>query len=129
MNTLPTTQSTNGVIIPAGFAWGRLHSERESVCAALLGEANTFGDFIISLPETEPADSSARAVEWKHRELLRTRLRQIDDALDRVISGFYGHCSDCGKPIEEKRLRADLAVSHCLNCQHLDEPELTTHTL
>lgn len=129
MNTLHTTQPTNSVFIPAGTAWGRLHSERESVCNALLGEANAFGVSILNLPVTEPSDASAREIEWKQRELLRTRLRQIDDALDRVISGFYGHCSDCGKPIEERRLAADLAASHCLKCQRLDEPELTTHTL
>ena len=40
MNSHSTTQSTNSVFVPAGATWARLHSEREDVCAALLGNAN-----------------------------------------------------------------------------------------
>ncbi|HSE15507.1 MAG TPA: hypothetical protein VLB46_00555 [Pyrinomonadaceae bacterium] len=47
-----------------GFAWNRLHSEREDLCEALLKE--TFED---------------------RRRLLQTRLRTVDDALDRLMSG------------------------------------------
>jgi len=53
-----------------GFTWNRLHGEREEICEALLKE------------ETEG-----------RRRILQTRLRQIDDALDRLMSGSYGHPS------------------------------------
>lgn len=46
-----------------GFAWNRLHSEREDICEALLKE-----------DLKEP------------KELLEARLRKVDDALDRLMS-------------------------------------------
>jgi len=46
-----------------GFAWNRLHGEREDLCEALLKE------------ETE-----------SRRKVLQTRLRNVDDALDRLMS-------------------------------------------
>jgi len=53
--------------IPIGkdcFAWNSLHGEREELCEALIKE------------ETEIK-----------RHLLQARLRSIDDALDRLMSG------------------------------------------
>ena len=46
-----------------GFAWNRLHSEREDICESLLKEN----------PE-------------ERKELLQARLRKVDDALDRLMS-------------------------------------------
>ena len=46
-----------------GFAWNRLHSEREDICEALLHD--------------EPKE---------RKELLEARLRKVDDALDRLMS-------------------------------------------
>ena len=51
-----------------GMAWNRLHGEREEICEALLNE------------ETEG-----------RRQILQARLRGIDDALDRLMSGSYGY--------------------------------------
>jgi hypothetical protein len=50
-----------------GFAWNRLHGEREDLCEALVKE------------ETEGK-----------RHILQARLRRIDDALDRLMSGSFG---------------------------------------
>ena len=47
-----------------GFLWNRLHGEREELCEALVKE------------ETKD-----------ERQLLQARLRNIDDALDRLMSG------------------------------------------
>ena len=47
-----------------GFVWNRLHGEREELCEALVKE------------ETEDK-----------RHILQARLRSIDDALDRMMSG------------------------------------------
>jgi hypothetical protein len=51
-----------------GFVWNRLHEEREGLCEELLQE------------ETDG-----------RRKMLQTRLRKVDDALDRLMSGSYGH--------------------------------------
>jgi len=47
-----------------GFAWNRLHGEREDICETLLKET------------TE-----------SRRKVLQARLRNVDDALDRLMSG------------------------------------------
>lgn len=54
-----------------GLVWNRLHGERENICDALLKEASE-----------------------SRRDLLEARLRKLDDALDRLMSGFYGKRSD-----------------------------------
>lgn len=46
-----------------GFVWNRLHSEREEICEALI------------------------KVSGPLEEVLQARLRKIDDALDRLMSG------------------------------------------
>ena len=46
-----------------GFAWNRLHGEREDICEALLQDG----------PK-------------ERKDLLQARLRKIDDALDRLMS-------------------------------------------
>ena len=49
-----------------GFMWNRLHGEREELCERLLKD------------DTE-----------EHRKILQTRLRRVDDALDRLMSTLH----------------------------------------
>src|SRR5690348_7984030 len=79
-----------------GLIWNRLHEEREEICETLV--------------QTAGPDSAV------YRELLQARLRKLDDALDRLMSGSYGHCSQCGRPINEIKLDTDPATSLCLDC-------------
>jgi len=79
-----------------GFIWNRLHGEREEICETLIG---------ISGPNSTV-----------YLELLQARLRKLDDALDRLMSGSYGNCSKCGQAIDETRLDIDPALALCLNC-------------
>jgi len=51
-----------------GAIWHRLHGERENICEALLEPS-------LSDPET-----------YGRQESLQARLREIDDALDRLMS-------------------------------------------
>lgn len=55
----------------SGFMWNQLHGEREDICDALL-------------------KNSGPSLDEK-REVLQARLRKIDDALDHLMSGPYGH--------------------------------------
>ena len=81
-----------------GFCWNRLHGEREDLCEALLKH-----------PESsfQPLQS---------QQLLQARLRRVDDALDRLMSGSYGRCSKCGHAIEDTTLEIDPAWALCLQC-------------
>jgi len=78
-----------------GFTWNRLHAEREEICETLL---------------TEPT--------YIERQILQSRLRKVDDALDRLMSGAYGYCSRCGPAIESVKLEIDPAVALCRDCRN-----------
>ena len=42
--------------------------------------------------------------------------RRLVAALDRIETGDYGFCGDCGEPIAEKRLEIDPAITLCVSC-------------
>lgn len=46
-----------------------------------------------------------------------SRLQDILAALTRVESGQYGLCSNCGQPIDHKRLEALSTATLCINCE------------
>src|SRR5215217_8542454 len=77
-----------------GFVWNRLHGEREEICETLVKEATYVG-----------------------REILQTRLRRVEDALDRLMSGSYGYCSRCRHVIDDAKLEIDPAVALCPDCR------------
>jgi RNA polymerase-binding transcription factor DksA len=79
-----------------GSVWNRLHDEREDICEALLKETDE--------------------LSGAHCQSLQARLRRLDDALDRLMSGSYGFCARCGHPIEPVRLALDPAAGSCRDC-------------
>ena len=79
-----------------GLVWNRLHGERENICEGLLKD---FGPVL-----------------GQRRESLQARLRKVDDALDRLMSGSYGKCSKCGHSIDEMKLDIDPALALCHDC-------------
>ena len=87
-----------------GFVWNRLHGEREQICDALLNDSELVG-------------------EEDGKDLLQKRLRKVDDALDRLMSGSYGHCSKCGRTIDENRLEVDPVLGLCLDCWGAEHPD------
>ena len=95
-----------------GMVWNRLHSELEEVCEELLKE---------SPPDSEATTLESRVGQralneaW-HRELLQARLRKLDDALDRLMTGSYGSCCKCGRWIQDSKLDFDPAVAFCIDC-------------
>jgi len=97
-----------------GAIWQRLHSEREDICEALLKEPVP-GSGTKSMRSPSSVEDAPVSSLW-HRELLQARLRKIDDALDRLMSGSYGNCSECGKWIEDPKLEFDPAIAFCIGC-------------
>lgn len=118
MYTIETQPTTDNCFIKGGgVIWQQLHSEREHVCSSLLRNGVPVENAASTIHELEPADESSRDVDLRRTELLQMRLCSLDDALDRLMSGSYGICCECGKQIEPKRLNQDPAVSYCLACQ------------
>jgi hypothetical protein len=113
-----STNSIHLIEIPVGgnggLVWNRLHSEREDICEALLKEP-VAGSGTETVMHGMSKGDALRAANW-HRELLQSRLRKIDDALDRLMSGSYGNCSKCGRWIEDTKLDFDPAIAFCIDC-------------
>ena len=53
----------------------------------------------------------------------RVKIKQIDDALDRLDEGTYGMCESCGLEIAEERLQAMPFTRLCRDCQQEQEKE------
>ena len=53
----------------------------------------------------------------------RVKLKQIDDALERMDEGTYGICESCGLEIAEERLEAMPFSRLCRDCQQDEERE------
>ena len=47
---------------------------------------------------------------------LELKLKDVNNALDKIKNGTYGVCENCGKKIDEKRLLACPEAKTCLNC-------------
>ena len=108
----------------AALVWNRLHSEREDICEALLKEPVAGFRVRRQLHGLSKEDPSA--LPTGIRDLLQARLRKIDDALDRLMSGSYGNCCKCGKWIEDTKLDFDPAIEFCLGCWELQQEDERT---
>ncbi|HZI18277.1 MAG TPA: TraR/DksA family transcriptional regulator [Pyrinomonadaceae bacterium] len=102
----------------------RLLARRESLFS-LLNEAEKSSRERDLEATQDPADMAANAYT---KELLismsandRKLLELIDEALQRVESGDYGECVNCGEPVQEKRLDAVPWARYCLRCQDMQE--------
>jgi len=46
----------------------------------------------------------------------RTRLQEVDEALDHIENGTYGICEECGGPISLRRLEVRPVAKYCVPC-------------
>jgi|SRR5882724_2634502 len=111
-----------------GEAWELLQAEKEGVSREILGQGPLHHD-LIDVHEIEPSEESGQQIEWLRRGNLEERLRNLNDAQDRLIEGDYGVCVTCGDQINEQRLLADPAASMCFDCQRIAEGEILCRTL
>lgn len=67
------------------------------------------------------ADGSAgdpdHPLEKVWRRALRSQMREIDAALERLTGDGYGACEQCGEPISVQRLYAIPWARQCFRCQ------------
>ena len=66
---------------------------------------------------------SAKDIEFAMGELEGAELDAVDAALQRMASGAYGPCVDCGQAIAMARLQASPEVARCIRCQKAAELE------
>jgi DnaK suppressor protein len=47
---------------------------------------------------------------------LELRLKEVNEALEKIKENNYGHCEICKKDIQLDRLKANAAAKTCVNC-------------
>jgi RNA polymerase-binding transcription factor len=110
-----------------------LESARENLLetrAKLLGEIDSELRAERESNKDEGMDTYDLASEERDREINfilsdreRVKLKQIDDALERLDNGNYGVCESCGLEIAEERLIAMPFTTLCRDCQQDQERE------
>ena len=74
------------------------------------------------------SDSRERAQQFEDREVVdalgneaRAEIEKISAALQRMDSGDYGLCVECGEPVGDNRIRAYPYANECIDCAKIDE--------
>lgn len=72
------------------------------------------------IPDPSTAEGGTLSFEYEMArevdEQLADRIRQIDEALQRIEDGTYGSCTNCGNDIPVERLRFLPHASLCVDC-------------
>ncbi|MAU07166.1 MAG: hypothetical protein CL919_04745 [Deltaproteobacteria bacterium] len=66
-------------------------------------------------------NEQARELSLLMRDRNRERLEAIEEAIQRMQTGDYGFCEECGDPIPKRRLIAMPLARMCVNCQQDQE--------
>ena len=86
--------------------------------AAAVGTIGTAGDTSPLADEVEVIQvNEDREMSFATRSLLVERANRLAGALERLRSGEYGTCEECGETIAPARLRAMPEVTTCVRCQ------------
>jgi DnaK suppressor protein len=112
-----------------GALWELLQGEKEAVCRGLMAAGPLLHSDPTAVNERDFSEEWTDAIEWRHRDQLEGRLRDIIEAQDRLFDGLYGQCADCGIPIEPMRLAADPTATLCVVCKNSSEPAVTFQTM
>ena len=67
------------------------------------------------------SDEADRSLALRSRDRDRKLITKIDEALERLKSGTYGHCADTGNPIGLARLEARPTASMSIEAQEAHE--------
>lgn len=67
----------------------------------------------------------AAVLEMRRRERDATLIRKINKSLQKLESGEYGYCDDCGSEIGADRLHARPTADLCISCKTIAEQKET----
>jgi RNA polymerase-binding transcription factor DksA len=81
--------------------------------------AERYGEVAGEVPDTGDESVAALIADLDQAEWGRDidELRGLDAASERMASGEYGVCVDCGRDIGFERLRATPSAIRCIDCQ------------
>ena len=83
-----------------------------------LEKPTDFGDDISGDINDEEVDEDEELENTSSSaDVLRDRLANVEDALNKIKTGEYGICEDCGREIEIEVLRAAPESGLCMECK------------
>ena len=89
------TTATSSVSAITGQVWYRLQELKEQLTQELLDEGPLCQSEPYEGRDDQALVADSREIEWRHRSQLEGRLRDINDAQDRLLDGKYGKCVEC----------------------------------
>lgn len=103
----------------------KLKDQRNTILKSLADQSDDMRNLVKTVESGDEADVAADAID---RTLLTAlgsqdaiRLKQINNALERIYKGKYGFCIDCGKEIPHERLEAIPYALMCVQCASTEE--------
>ena len=102
----------------------KLLSERELLIQKLKGNDLSVDDSETPDPVDLAVRNYSKNVMLAVSENETKQLALIDEALLRIDDDEYGHCQNCEKEVNPKRLAALPWARYCLDCQELQEKGL-----
>lgn len=90
---------------------------RRSKATAVSGVSD-IGDILDSVSEER-----TRELDMILTDREKQKLKQIDDALDRIEENTYGLCEECGVKIPRGRLKVVPFAKYCVECKEAIERE------
>lgn len=96
----------------------KMRDEKEKLMTEIkkYSEAEDFGNDADHLEE-ESDESESYANRMSIASALKSRVNEIDMALNKIIMGTYGVCAKCGGEISEKVLEAAPESDLCADCK------------
>jgi len=92
-----------------------------------VGETGQLAEEVVELDQARVGRLSrmdalqAQAMSLETGRRRRQQLLDIDAALERIRTGDYGDCFECGEIINPRRLVADPAATLCIRCAQAQE--------
>ena len=93
-----------------------LMEEADRTLHHMQDEASNFPD-----PNDRATQEAQFALELRTRDRERKLIGKIDEAMNKLDSGDYGYCEECGIEIGVRRLEARPTATLCIDCKSLAE--------
>ncbi len=89
-----------------------LLSEAGKTVTEMTSDSSNFPD-----PTDRATQESDRNFELRIRDRERKLINKIKEALNKIETGEFGVCEECGDEISEARLKARPVTTLCINCK------------
>jgi DnaK suppressor protein len=100
-----------------------LQTEKKDLMALVDEKKSALKNIGTAAPDDADSATQDEERDQLYREMnnLSSRIRAIDTAVQRIDSGDFGWCDDCGVDIPAARLKSKPDAIRCVECQHIHE--------